>query len=419
MSDRIEGLIARLHGLHPRLIDLSLGRLNALLAKLGHPETRLPPVIHVAGTNGKGSTCANLRAIAEAAGWRAHVYTSPHLVRFTERIVLAGQEISQAALAAALAEVETINDGAPITVFELLTACAFMLFARVPADLLILEVGLGGRYDATNVIATPAASAITAISIDHREFLGDTLAAIAGEKAGIIKRGAPAITGRQPPEVLAVLRREAELLDTSLLVRDEAWWVAPREGGIRFEDARGSVDLPAPALPGLHQIENAAIALAAIRAAMDVPVAALAGIARAHWPARMQRLAAPFANLVPADWEVWLDGGHNPGAGLVLAEHLRGWSDRPVHLIVGMKKSKDVADFLAPLLPLAASIQAVAEPGQHEALEVERIVAASAGRAVPAATVADALSTLSGPAARVLICGSLYLAGTVLQRTKP
>ena len=416
MSDRIEGLIARLHGLHPRLIDLSLGRLHALLDRLDHPEAKLPPVIHVAGTNGKGSTCAYLRAIAHAAGWRAHVYTSPHLVRFTERIVLAGQEISETALAAVLDEVETINAGAPITVFELLTACAFLLFSRTPAELAIIEVGLGGRYDATNVIGRPAASAITAISIDHREFLGHDLPTIAAEKAGIIKPGAPAITGHQDAAAMAVLQRQADLAGTALRARDRDWQVTREGQGIRFEDSAGTVMLPAPALAGAHQLDNAGIAIAALRAATAVPDAALAGIAAAEWPARMQRLRGPLADLLPPDWELWLDGGHNPGAAEVLARHLRGWADRPVHLIVGMKRSKDVAEFLRPLLEHATTIQAVSEPGQHDALDVDSIIAASGGRATAAASVAAGLARLDGPPARVLICGSLYLAGVVLGR---
>ena len=414
MTDRIEGLIARLHGLHPRLIDLSLERLLALLDKLDHPEAKLPPVIHVAGTNGKGSTCANLRAIAAAAGWRAHVYTSPHLVRFTERIVISGQEISEAALAAVLDEVEAINAGAPITVFELLTACALLIFSRQPAELAIIEVGLGGRYDATNVIARPAASAITSISIDHREFLGDTIPIIAAEKAGIIKPGAPAITGHQTKAAMAVLQAEADRLGTRLLARDRDWRVRPHADGMLYADAAGDILLPAPALAGTHQLDNAGIAIAALRASMPVPDTALRGIAAANWPARMQRLSGPLAKILPPDWELWLDGGHNPGAGVVIAEHLRGWADRPIHLIVGMKRSKDVAQFLHPLLDLATTIQAVAEPGQHEALEVDAIIAASTGRATAATSVANALANLGGPPARVLICGSLYLAGVVL-----
>ena len=413
---RIEPIIARIHALHPRLIDLSLGRLQRLLEQLGHPERRLPPIIHVAGTNGKGSTCANLRAMAEAAGLRVHVYTSPHLVRFNERFRVAGHLVADAALADAFETVERINGGAPITVFEVITAVAFHLFAATPADLCVLEVGLGGRGDATNVIERPAVSAITSLSLDHRELLGDTLSAIAAEKAGIMRAGVPVITGHQPPEALAALRSAAAAAGAPLLCRGEAWHVEPTSRGLRFTDAQGTVDTPTPALPGPHQVDNAGIAIAALRVATPVPPAAYAGLANTRWPARMQRLHGNLAALLPPGWELWLDGGHNPAAGIALAAHLRSWRGRPIHLIVGMKQSKDADAFLAPLLPLADSAWAVQEPGQHDALPVDRIIAASDGRARPGPTVAAALSQLpSAPAARALICGSLYLAGEVLK----
>lgn len=416
MSARIDGLVARLHGLHPRLIDLSLDRLLSLLARLGNPHLRLPPVIHVAGTNGKGSTCAFLRAMGEAAGMRVHVYISPHLVRFNERIRIAGQEVSDETLAATLGELEQINAGAPITVFEMITAAAFVLFARVPAELCVLEVGLGGRGDATNVIARPAACAITSISLDHREMLGDTLPLIAAEKAGILKTGAPVAVGSQPAEVLAVICDHARRAGAPVHLRDRDWWMA---AGPRFADARGEIALPPPSLPGAHQLDNAGIAIAALRAAgLGIPDSAIAaGIGRAEWPARMQRLAGPLNGLIPADWELWLDGGHNPGAGVVLAEHLDGWGDRPAHLLVGMKQAKDAAEFLRPLLPRAASVWAVAEPGQHLALPTADIIAASGGVARDGGTVAEALRAIpkDGPPSRVLICGSLYLAGEVLR----
>jgi dihydrofolate synthase/folylpolyglutamate synthase len=419
VSARIEGIVARLHGLHPRLIDLSLDRLIVLLGKLGHPEQRLPPVIHVAGTNGKGSTCAFVRAIGEAAGMRVHVYTSPHLVRFNERIRLAGALVSDADLADALEEIERVNAGDPITVFEVITAVAFYLFAKVPADLCVLEVGLGGRGDATNVIARPAASAITSISLDHRELLGETLEVIAAEKAGILKQGVPVAIGAQEPEVSAELLGIAGRVGAPVSLRGRDWDVVPAGAGFRFTDARGALDLPAPSLPGLFQTDNAGIAIAALRASgLAVPDAAFAaGVASAEWPARLQRLTGRLAALLPADWELWLDGGHNPGAGVVLAEHLAGWADRPVHLVVGMKQAKDSAEFLRPLLPHAATAWAVAEPGQHLALPVEAIVAASGGVARPGPLIADALAAIPrGPGpARVLICGSLYLAGEVLK----
>jgi len=415
-ASRIEPIIERLHGLHPRLIDLSLDRLERLLARLGHPERRLPPVIHVAGTNGKGSTCAFLRAMAEASGLRVHVYTSPHLVQFNERFRISGRLVSDAALAEALEHIEQANDGAPITVFEVITAVAFHLFAQAPAELCILEVGLGGRGDATNVIRAPAACAVTSISMDHRELLGDTLAAIAAEKAGIAKRGVPLVTGAQPAEAFAALSDAAGRAGAPLLARGRDWEIAEVDDGLRFTDAKGTIALPRPSLPGAHQTDNAGIAVAALRAAMPVPETAWAGLVRAEWPARLQRLGGRLARLAPPDWEVWLDGGHNPGAGAALAQHAAGWADRPLHLIVGMKQREDAADFLRPLLPHAAQVFAVQEPGQHLALPVEAIIAASGGIATPGPTVAEALRKLPVCSlARVLVCGSLYLAGEVLK----
>lgn len=413
MEGRSEAIIDRLHALHPVLIDLSLERLLALLAKLGHPERQLPPVIHVAGTNGKGSTCATLRAIAEAAGRRVHVYSSPHLVRFHERVRLAGTLVSEEALAGALEEVERVNAGAPITVFEITTAVALLLFARVPAELLVLEVGLGGRFDATNVVERPVATAIASVSMDHMDFLGDALPKIAFEKAGIIKRGVPCATGRQQPEALAVIEAQAAALGAPLLARGRDWEVD--ETG--FRDGRGAVALPRYGLPGLHQRDNAGIAIAALRAwnppwLTDAAIAA--GVAAATWPARLQRLHGRLAP--PPPWELWLDGGHNEGAGLALAETLRGWGDRPLHLVVGMKTGKTAEGFLRPLLPLAATVTAVREPGQHLAMEVEEIVQASGGVARPGPDVAGALAALrAAPPGRILICGSLYLAGEVLK----
>ena len=401
---RIDPLIDRLHRLHPRLIDLSLDRLRRLLADLGHPEQRLPPVIHVGGTNGKGSTCAMIRAMAEAAGSRVHVFTSPHLVRFNERFRVAGALVSDAVLADTLERIERVNDGAPITVFEVVTAAAFVLFADVPADLCVLEVGLGGRGDATNVIGPPAACAIASLSLDHQDLLGDTLGAIAFEKAGIFKPDVPAVTGFQPAEALDVLRQAADGV-CPLLVRGEAWTL----DGLRYADAAGSVDLPQPGLLGAHQLDNAGLALATLRAAA-LPHDP-AGVAQADWPARMQRLRH-----FPSPHELWLDGGHNPGAGVALAAYLDGWRDRPAYLIVGMKQAKDAATFLAPLLPRVAGAWAVQEPGQHLALPVQAIIDASGGVALAGPTVAGALAQLSNaPPGRVLICGSLYLAGEVLK----
>jgi dihydrofolate synthase / folylpolyglutamate synthase len=417
VNDRIEAIVARLERLHPRLIDLSLDRVLTLLGKLGSPERRLPPVIHVAGTNGKGSTCAFLRAMGEAGAMRVHVYTSPHLVRFNERIRIAGRLVSDNDLVTALEEVERVNGGAAITVFEVITAAAFHLFAATPAELCVLEVGLGGRGDATNVIGRPAACAITSISLDHREMLGNTVAAIAAEKAGIMKPAVPAAVGAQTPEALEVLSATAARVDARLRLAGRDW----RMEGRRYSDEHAAIDLPPLSLPGAHQFDNVGIAIAALRASgLGVPDAAIAaGVARAEWPARLQRLRGALAALLPRGWELWLDGGHNPGAGVVLAAHLETWADRPVHLIVGMNQRKDAAEFLRPLLRHAASVRAVAEPGQHLAMPVEAIIAASGGIAQPGGRVSDALRALAredGSEARVLICGTLYLAGEVLKQ---
>jgi dihydrofolate synthase/folylpolyglutamate synthase len=347
-----------------------------------------------------------------------HVYTSPHLVRFNERIRIAGELVSDTALADALEHIERVNDGAPITVFEVITAVALYLFARHPAELCVLEVGLGGRGDATNVIV-PAACAITSISMDHRELLGDTIAAIAAEKAGILKPGIPVAIGAQPDEALQTLLAVAGQVGAPVMLRGTAWQIAPHASGFRFSDSRGTLDLPTPSLPGAHQIDNAGIAIAAIRSAgIPLPDAAFAGIANAQWPARLQRLTGKLAGSLPDGWELWLDGGHNPGAGLALAEFLSGWSDRPAHLIIGMKQAKDSAATLRPMLPHVASVWAVAELGQHLALSVDAIVAASGGVAQPGPTIEAALAKIprSAVPARVLICGSLYLAGEVLKQ---
>jgi dihydrofolate synthase/folylpolyglutamate synthase len=417
VNDAIEQIAARLERLHPRLIDLSLDRLHTLLARLDHPERRLPPIIHVAGTNGKGSTCAFIRAMAEAAGQRVHVYTSPHLVNFNERIRLAGTLVPEDRLIATMERIERINDNAAITVFEVITATAFDLFAETPADLCVLEVGLGGRGDATNVIDPPATCAITSISLDHRELLGPSVDIITGEKAGIMKPNVPVAIGAQPSDVRRILLDRAGALGAPVRLRGRDWDVGGSQAGLRYTDGSGVLEAPMPSLPGLFQQDNAGIAITALRAAAFPHDAA--GLSRADWPARLQRLRGRLAALLPPDWELWLDGGHNPGAGIALAEHLKGWSDRSVHLIVGMKQAKDSAEFLRPLLPLAATVWAVREPGQHAALPVEAIVAASGGVARPGPRVTDALCNLprgrGHEAARVLICGSLYLAGEILK----
>ena len=411
MSARIEGIVARLHGLHPRLIDLTLDRLLDLLAKLDHPERRLPPVVHVAGTNGKGSTCAFVRAMAEAAGQRVHVYTSPHLVRFNERIRLAGELVTDDALTAALEHVERVNAGAAITVFEVITAVAFHLFAQTQADLCVLEVGLGGRGDATNVIDKPGCLRDHLhLARSSRNARRHAAAYRSGEgrhheagRAGGDRRAA----GRGSRCAAEGCRRRRRAGDAA---RPR---LACRRGSLqRCAWHSGSAAAIVAWRVSARQRRYRHCRDACVRTADECA----RGIAAAEWPARLQRLHGRLAALLPADWELWLDGGHNPGAGIVLAEHLRTWSDRPAHLVVGMKQTKDAAEFLRPLIASATTLWAVAEPGQHDARPVEVIVEASGGVARPGPPVADALRALPRDGrARVLICGSLYLAGEVLK----
>jgi dihydrofolate synthase/folylpolyglutamate synthase len=421
--------LERFLALHPRKIDLSLGRTQALLAALGDPHRALPPTIHVAGTNGKGSTVAFLRAMLEAQGKRVHVYASPHLVRFHERIRLAGRLVGEDALIEAFETCERVNAGAPITLFEITTAAAFLLFARTPADVLLLEVGLGGRFDSTNVVERPAATIITPVSMDHMDFLGDTLGAIAFEKAGVLKPDAPAIIGPQEPEAMDAIARQARRVGARpLLVAGRDYHVSEERGRLVFEDARGLLDLPAPRLPGRHQFDNAAGGLAALRAVWpDFPVAAMEeGLRGVDWPARLQRLArgALFAR-APAGAEVWLDGGHNPAGGRALAQEMAEREEReprPLALICGGLASKDTAGFLAPFAGLAQEVLAVPIPGEHAARPAQDVAAIARGVGLPATACAGLAEALDALAARpwprpprLLICGSLYLAGEVLR----
>jgi dihydrofolate synthase / folylpolyglutamate synthase len=392
-----------------------------LLDALGDPHEHLPPVIHVAGTNGKGSTLAFLRAILEAAGYRVHVYTSPHLVRFSERIRLAGSLIDEAMLVALLDECERVNAGAPITFFEITTAMAFLAFARMPADIVLIETGLGGRFDATNVIARPAVTAITPVSLDHQHFLGDTVAKIAFEKAGIIKPGTPAVLAPQAPEAEAVLAARAREIGALLFRNGHEWTAAADgEGRLAYRGKRALV-LPPPALLGPHQIDNAGTALACLDCldGFAVPESALArGMENVEWPARLQRLArGRLAALVPAGAELWLDGAHNPAGGAALAAVAAGWRDRPLFLVFGMLETHDPAGFLAPLAPYIDGIATVAIPGEANARPPESLAAAAAALGIAAAPVPGigaAIAQASAPGARTLICGSLYLAGRVL-----
>ncbi len=398
--------------------------MERLLAALDHPENRLPPVVHVAGTNGKGSLIAYLRAIAEAAGYRAHVYTSPHLVRFNERIVLAGATIDDAALSALLERCERANDGAPITFFEITTAAALLGFAETPADVVLLEVGLGGRLDATNVVDRPALTAITPVSLDHQHYLGDTVAAIAGEKAGILKAGVPAVIGPQPNDAAGAIAARATALGTPLHRHGIDWMVAPTASGFIYRGARGGRALPPPGLPGWHQIANAGTAVACAELLADrfrLSDQALAdGLRRVTWPARLQRLTrGRLVGGLPAGTELWLDGGHNAGAGAALARTFESWRDRPLRLVVGMLDTKDPVAFLRPLRAHTGLLRAVTIPGEAHALPAERLAALARDAgfdAAPASDVARAVADHAavGGAARILICGSLYLAGAVL-----
>jgi dihydrofolate synthase/folylpolyglutamate synthase len=394
------------------------------MAALDHPERHLPPVIHVAGTNGKGSTVATLRAILEAAGRKVHVYTSPHLVRFSERIRLAGSLIGEPQLASLLEEIERRNAGAPITFFEVTTAAAFLAFARTPADVTLLETGMGGRLDATNIVDRPLATVIAPISFDHMQFLGTTLAEIAGEKAGILKSGVPAVIGRQPQAAFDVLTRRASEVGARPVRRGAEWEIDEEDGGFAYRGRRRYA-LPRPNLAGRHQIDNAALAVATLDHIDGLTVTAeqmRQGLQHIEWPARLQRLTkGPLAALLPAAGELYLDGGHNEAAGEVLADWAGRTRDKPLDLVFGMLSTKSPEAFLAHVLPYVRRLVAVPIPGEAAALSAEDVAAAARRAGVTDVTTAAdfraavaSLAKRDGPAPRVLICGSLYLAGQVL-----
>ena len=392
-----------------------------LLAALGNPQAELPPVIHVAGTNGKGSTVAFLRSCLETAGKRVHVYTSPHLMRFAERIRLAGKLIEEPALVALLEECERANQGQAITFFEITTAAALLAFAREPADCVLLEVGLGGRFDATNVIAKPAVTAITPIALDHQQFLGDTLAKIAFEKAGILKQGVPAVIAPQEEEAAAVIAERAHAIGAPLQRAGAEWVAVARRDHCLAYRGRGRFVLPRPGLLGPHQYANAGTALACLEClpGFTAPVEALArGVTEVEWPARLQHLTdGKLARLMPSAGELWLDGGHNPAGGHALAAQAKAWRDKKLNLVFGMLKTHDAAGFLSALAPYVARVDALAIPGEENARSADDIadIAKSLGiRAAARPGIAAAVAAAAEPGARVLICGSLYLAGRVL-----
>ncbi|MGI9409113.1 MAG: bifunctional folylpolyglutamate synthase/dihydrofolate synthase [Hyphomicrobiaceae bacterium] len=430
-----DDLLERLKSLHPLMIDLSLDRVCGLLDKLGRPQNSLPNVIHVAGTNGKGSTIAFMQALLSAAGMRVHTYTSPHLVRFHERIQLAGDDgvtrpISEQALVDVLSRVSAVNADAPMTFFEITTAAALLAFSECTADVVLLEVGLGGRLDATNVVGRPAMTVITPVSIDHADKLGDTLEKIAFEKAGILKPSVPAVVGPQPPAALAAICAAADLVEAKLYKHGEHHDAFEERGRLIFQREHSLLDLPMPSLVGRNQVINAGVALAAVLTTFGdgIPMSALEqGMTKAHWPARFTRICSlPLGSQLGAETEIWLDGGHNPAAAAALAQTLGDLEERspkPVHLVVAMMAQKDAAGFLAPFRGIVKGIRTVTIPNEPNAMSAAALcghAVASGFTASPAESVESAVTEIEsdwpGPK-RILICGSLYLAGQVLSKT--
>ncbi|MGD1887964.1 MAG: bifunctional folylpolyglutamate synthase/dihydrofolate synthase [Cohaesibacteraceae bacterium] len=422
--DAESGILALLHRfttVHPRSWDLGLERLERLLGDLGNPHHRLPPVLHVAGTNGKGSTVAFMRAILEADGKAVHAYTSPHLVRFNARIRVAGKLASDAMLTDALLHCERVNADQPITFFEATTAVALQLFAQEPGDATLLEVGLGGRLDATNVVDRPQMTAITPVSMDHMAFLGDSLEKIAAEMAVILKRDVSEVIGPQEPEALEVIRSVAKRVGAPLVVHGQDYMAYEEHGRLVYQDAFGLMDLPLPRLTGRHQITNAGTAIACLRhSQFDLPDSAYAAaMSTVSWPARLQKLTGDLAELAPS-CDVWLDGGHNAGGGQALAEAMADLEDRlprPLYLVTGMLRTKDATSFFRPFEGLARQVVAVPVPGHDKSLDTVSIASSAAEVGTfgsVSASLEEALSEIeksAGEPARILICGSLYLAG--------
>ena len=420
MTQKSDVILQRMMSMHPKVIDLTLDRMQGILASLGHPENATPPIIHIAGTNGKGSTQAMIRAGLEAGGKKVHAYTSPHLARFHERIRVAGELITEADLTAVLDECEKANGCQNITFFEITTAAAFVAFSRTAADYTLLEVGLGGEFDATNVFKHPELTIITPVSIDHQQYLGETLPEIAAAKAGIIKRGVPCVVGPQQEAAMDVIEAKAARLGAPLIAHGQHWHVFEERGRLIFQDENGLLDLPLPNLPGPHQIENAGAALAALRHLGFGPDACEAAVTKAFWPARMQRLVqGPLVDLAGRA-ELWLDGGHNPAGGEAVAATLRRMTDKPTHLICGMLNTKDVRGYMRPLSGVASDLYAVSIPNEINTLPAEDTARAAndVGLSTQTAeTVGAAIEKIvsTEPFSRILICGSLYLAGQILR----
>ncbi|MEP6065078.1 MAG: folylpolyglutamate synthase/dihydrofolate synthase family protein [Paracoccaceae bacterium] len=415
-------ILERMMALHPKLIDMTLDRVFRLLDALGNPQNDLPPVIHIAGTNGKGSTQAMIRAGLEAEGHAVHAYTSPHLARFHERIRLAGKVIEEDHLTRILDVCYEANGGTPITYFEITTCAAILAFAQTPADFTLLEVGLGGRLDTTNIVDQPRLTVITPVSMDHEAFLGDTVAKIAGEKAGIIKRNVPCVVGPQEDDALDVIEAQAARNAAPVLAYGQHWHAAPDRDRMVYQDETGLLDLPRPALLGDHQIQNAGIALAALRELGIGPDACERAVTDAFWPARMQKLrSGPLVDLATrVGAELWLDGGHNPAAGQALSKTLGQMSKRPVFLICGMLNTKDVQGYLRPLANASEHLTAIAIPGEQNTLSAEDTAESAKAVGFKTEIASDSASALERilndcPDARVLICGSLYLAGHILR----
>lgn len=419
-TQKSDTILERMMALHPKVMDLTLDRMWRLLDALGNPQNDLPPVIHIAGTNGKGSTQAMIRAGLEGAGKTVHAYTSPHLARFHERIRLAGTLIDETYLTEVLDECYAANKGETITYFEITTCAALLAFARTPADYTLLEVGLGGRLDATNVIDKPALTIITPVSFDHPQFLGDTLAEIAGEKAGILKRGVTGIVAAQTDEALEVIEARATRLGAPLLVQGQHWHAHEERKRLIYQDETGLLDLPPPALMGAHQFQNAGTALTALRHLGFGADAFEAVPTNVSWPARMQRLRTGSLVDLGPQAEFWLDGGHNAACALTLAETLSRLPKRPTYLVCGLMNTKDVNGYMAPLVDAVTALHAVSIPGEINTLPAADTAAAAAAAGIPAQVAENAQSAIAqilstDPQARVLICGSLYLAGAILR----